>query len=366
MSATRCFWDMTSRAPLSPAARDALMASIDAGWADPTRLYGEARKSQLLLDAAKESIAATLGVRTDEIRFTPSAALARRRAVAGLMPSARQPGSVVASAVEHSALLAAVHTFGHPAVEVGVDSYGMVDVDEFLVACHADTTAACVQIASQEVGTLQPVEAVSEGLAKWGIPLICDATPAAGYIEIPRVWSILTAAPETFGGPSGIGILAVRTGVRWNPSDFADETVSVPLATAAAIALEDSSRQSAHNSARVSELVDLIRTRMSAEIPDCHAVGHPSKRLPHIVTLTCMYVDGETLVRELDRVGFCVASGSACVSDDLLPSHVLAAMGALTHGNIRIGLPWDVTPHDVERFMSELPRIVAETRGRLL
>jgi cysteine desulfurase len=79
-----------------------------------------------------------------------------------------------------------------------------------------------------------------------------------------------------------------------------------------------------------------------------------------------MYVDGETLVRELDRVGFSVASGSACVADDLLPSHVLAAMGALTHGNLRIGLPWDVTLADVERFMLELPRIVAEARGKLL
>jgi len=366
MYVTRCFWDMTSRAPLGLAAKEALLVALDAGWADPTRLYGEARQSQLLLDAAKESIAASLGVRADEIRFTPSVALARRRAVAGLIPAARQPGPVVTSAVEHSTVLGAVQAFGHPAVAVSVDAYGRVDPDEFLAACRPDTTAACLQIANQEVGTLQPVEAVADGLAKLGVPLMCDASPAAGYVAIPPVWSVLTAASETFGGPSGIGILAVRTGVRWNPSDFADEAVSVPLAAAAAIALEESTRQAVQQAVRVSELVDLIRARMAAEIPDCHAVGHPIQRLPHVVTLTCMYVDGETLVRELDRVGFSVASGSACVADDLLPSHVLAAMGALTHGNVRIGLPWSVTLHDVERFMSELPRIVAEARGRLL
>ena len=366
MSPTRCFWDMTSRAPLGAAAREALLAALDAGWADPTRLYSEARQSQLLLDAAKESIATSLGVRADEIRFTPSVALARRRAVAGLVPAERQPGPIVTSAVEHSAIIDAAQAFGRPVVEVGVDEYGQVDPDEFLTAARSDTTAACLQVANQEVGTLQPVEAVASGLARLGIPLVCDASAAAGYIDIPPVWSVLTAAPESFGGPSGIGILAVRTGVRWNPSDFADESTSIPLATAAAIALEDSCRQAAQYATKVSALVDLIRTRVTAEIPDCHAVGHPIQRLPHVVTLTCMYVDGETLVRELDRVGFSVASGSACVADDLLPSRVLAAMGALTHGNLRIGLPWDVTRHDVERFLLALPLIVAEARGRLL
>jgi cysteine desulfurase len=357
---------MTSRAPLGTAAREALLTALDAGWADPTRLYGEARQAQLLLDAAKESIAASLGVRTDEIRFTPSIALARRRALAGLVPVARQPGSVVTSSVEHSAVIDAAVAFGHPVVEVGVDTDGQVNSDDFVAACRPDTTLACLQVANQEVGTLQPVEVVSERLTGLGIPLVCDASAAAGYIKIPPVWSVLTAAPESFGGPSGIGILAVRTGVRWNPSDFADESTSVPLAASAAIALEDSSRQAAEHSLRVSALVDLIRARVNAEIPDCLAVGHPTQRLPHVVTLTCMYVDGETLVRELDRVGFSVASGSACVADDLLPSHVLAAMGALTHGNLRIGLPWDVTLADVERFMLELPRIVAEARGKLL
>ncbi|CAB4907360.1 unannotated protein [freshwater metagenome] len=357
---------MTSRAPLGTAAREALLTALDTGWADPTRLYGEARKAQLLLDAAKESIAASLGVRADEIRFTPSVALARRRALAGLVSVARQPGSVVTSAVEHSAIIDAAQAFGHPVVEVGVGTDGQVNPNDFVAACRPDTALACLQIANQEVGTLQPVEVVSEGIAELGIPLVCDASAAAGYINIPPVWSVLTAAPESFGGPSGIGILGVRTGVRWNPSDFADESTSVPLATAAAIALEDSSRQAAQHATRVSALVDLIRTRVTAEIPDCLAVGHPIQRLPHVVTITCMYVDGETLVRELDRVGFSVASGSACVADDLLPSHVLAAMGALTHGNLRIGLPWNVTIQDVERFMLELPRIVAEARGKLL
>jgi cysteine desulfurase len=319
----------------------------------------------LLLDAAKESVAASLGARADEIRFTPSVTLARRRAVAGLVSATRQSGPIVTSVVEHSAILEAAQAFGRPVVEVGVDEYGQVDADEFLAACRHDATAACLQIANQEVGTSQPVEVVSADLAKLGIPLICDATPAAGHVDIPRVWSVLTAAPESFGGPSGIGILAVRTGVRWNPSDFADEPTSIPLAAAAAIALEVSTREAAQHSAHVSELVDVIRTRVSAEIPDCFAVGHPSQRLPHVVTLTCMYVDGETLVRELDRVGFSVASGSACVAEDLVPSHVLAAMGALTHGNLRLGLPWDVTQDDVERFIRELTRIVAEARGKL-
>ena len=90
--------------------------------------------------------------------------------------------------------------------------------------------------------------------------------------------------------------------------------------------------------------------------------GDPDARLPHIVTFSCLYVDGEALVTELDRAGFSVSSGSACVADTRQPSHVLAAMGALTHGNVRVSLPRDVSSQDVDEFLKVLPPIVARVR----
>ena len=94
-------------------------------------------------------------------------------------------------------------------------------------------------------------------------------------------------------------------------------------------------------------------------------VGDPTNRLPHVVTFSCLYVDGEALTSALDEAGFAVGSGSACTSDALEPSHVLAAMGVLTHGNVRLALPRGTRADDVERFCDVLPGIVADVRGRL-
>ena len=112
-------------------------------------------------------------------------------------------------------------------------------------------------------------------------------------------------------------------------------------------------------------LVARIRERVAATVPDVEVVGDPHDRLPHVVTFSCLYVDGEALLTALDRRGFAVGSGSACTSSTLEPSHVLAAMGVLTHGNVRIALPRGVREEDVDAFLDALPGTVAEVRGAL-
>ena len=111
-------------------------------------------------------------------------------------------------------------------------------------------------------------------------------------------------------------------------------------------------------------MIDRIRSAAAA-IPDTEVVGDPVHRLPHLVTFSCLYVDGEALVHALERRGFGVASGSACTSSTLEPSHVLAAMGALTHGNIRVSLTRDATDAEVDAFCSALPEVVAQLRAEL-
>ena len=129
---------------------------------------------------------------------------------------------------------------------------------------------------------------------------------------------------------------------------------NVPAVLAAAAALQAVVAERDAESARQHALVGRIR-RVVGGLPDVEVVGDPSDRLPHLVTFSCLYVDGEALVTELDRLGFEVASGSACTSSTLEPSHVLAAMGALTHGNVRVSVGPDTTDDDVERFLAVLP-----------
>jgi cysteine desulfurase len=104
---------------------------------------------------------------------------------------------------------------------------------------------------------------------------------------------------------------------------------------------------------------------VAAEVPDVEVVGDPDERLPHLVTFSCLYVDGEALVTALDQRGYGVASGSACTSSTLAPSHVLEAMGVLTHGNVRVSVQRDTTAAQVEGFLDVLPRVVADIRAEL-
>jgi cysteine desulfurase len=138
---------------------------------------------------------------------------------------------------------------------------------------------------------------------------------------------------------------------------------NVPGAVAAAAALRARLAEADELNRRHSTLVDLIRSRIPELVPDVEVVGHPTLRLPHIVTFSCLYVDGEALLTELDKHGFAVSSGSSCTSSTLTPSHVLEAMGVLTHGNIRVSLSRSTTEADVERFLTVVPDVVARVRA---
>jgi cysteine desulfurase len=352
--------DAAAAVPLHPAAREALLAALDDGWADPGRLYGAGRRARLLLDAARESVAATLGARPDEVRFTPSGTVADHCAVTGALAGRRRVGGhVVHSAIEHSAVLHAAA--GADATAVPVDRQGRVDVAAYDAALRADTALACLISASHEVGTVQPVEEVAELCAARGIPLLVDAAQTVGRAPVPQGWSLLTASAHKWGGPPGVGVLAVRTGTRFG-AGLPDGPVNLPAVVAAAVGLEAANAEAAAEDARLRPLVDRIRDRVAADVPDVEIVGDPVDRLPHLVTFSCLYAEGEALLTALDREGFAVSSGSSCTADILEPSHVLVAMGVLTHGNVRVSLHRGTTEADVEGFLDVLPRVVGALR----
>ncbi|MDT7572157.1 MAG: cysteine desulfurase [Actinomycetota bacterium] len=349
--------DAAAGVPLHPTAREALLSALDDGWADPSRLYGSARRARLLLEAAREAVATVLGARPDEVRFTASGTAAVQEAITGALAGRRRTGThVVHSAVEHSAVLHAV-TEG---TSVPVDRYGRVEVDQYAAALRADTALACLISASHEVGTRQPVAAVAEVCARNGVPLLVDAAQTVGRAEIPAGWSLLTASAHKWGGPPGVGVLAVRTGTRFGALRHGVQ--DLPAIVAAAVGLQAAVAESTTEDARLRPLVDRIRTRVAETVPDVEVVGDPVDRLPHLVTFSVLYVDGEALLTALDREGFAVSSGSSCTADTLEPSHVLTAMGVLTHGNVRVSLHRGTTADDIDRFLDVLPRVVADLR----
>ena len=344
------YLDTASTVPLHPAAREVLLAAYDEGWADPSRLHGPGRRARLLLDDARGRVAAVLGVRPDEVLFTSSGTAANRLALHGVLAARARVGShVVASAVEHSSVLKAVPS----ATLVPVDRLGRVAPADFAAALRPDTAVASLQSANHEVGTVQPE--VDTG----GVPLHVDAAQSAGRLELPR-YDLLTASAHKWGGPAGVGVLVVRKGTRWRRTE-AEEFPNVPAIVAAAVALEARAREVVEENSRLSTWVSRIRSEV-ARIPDVEVVGDPDNRLPHVVTFSVLYVDGEALVTELDKCGIAVDSGSACVADTLAPSHVLEAMGVLTHGNVRVSLGRDTTGADVDALLAAIPEVVGALR----
>ncbi|WP_125264101.1 cysteine desulfurase/sulfurtransferase TusA family protein [Streptomyces alboflavus] len=371
------YFDVASAAPLHPVARQALLASLDEGWADPARLYREGRRARMLLDAAREAAAEAVGCRADELVFTPSGTRALHDGIAGALAGRRRVGRhLVVSAVEHSAVLhsAAAHEAAGGAVtEVGVDRAGAVTAAAYAEALHADTALACLQSANHEVGTEQPVAEVAEVCRAAGVPLLVDAAQSLPWGAVDGDWSLLAASAHKWGGPAGVGLLVVRKGVRFAPRGPVDERESgrspgfenIPAIVAAAAALRAVRAEAVAEAARLRELTERIRARVPDLVPDVEVVGDPVRRLPHLVTFSCLYVDGESLLHELDRAGFSVSSGSSCTSSTLTPSHVLTAMGVVSEGNVRVSLPPGTEDAEVERFLEVLPGAVAGVREKL-
>ncbi len=331
----------------------------------------------MLLDAAREAAAEAVGCRADELVFTSSGTRAVHSGVAGVLAGRRRVGRhLIVSAVEHSSVLHSAEAFeadGGTVTRVAVDRTGTVTASSYAEALRSGTALACLQSANHEVGTEQPVAEVASVCREAGVPLLVDAAQSLGWGRVDGDWSVLTGSAHKWGGPSGVGLLVVRKGVRFATQGPADERESgraagfenIPAIVAAVASLRAVRAEADAEAVRLRELTDRIRTRVPSLVPDVEVAGHPTRRLPGVVTFSCLYVDGETLLHELDREGFSVSSGSSCTSSTLTPSHVLRAMGVLSEGNVRVSLPAGAMEADVERFLAVLPEAVAAVREKL-
>ena len=341
-----------------PAARDAWNAAARSGWADPAAIHHPGRQARQLLEAARSSIAASLthlgagAIRPEDVSFAASIDQARSAALAGL------PTPLTLSEVEPLALIEQAGPAGRL---IGVDEVGRVDVLEFSSALAAGGTAV-LQAANPEVGTTQPIADVAAS----GRPLLVDASQAVARMPLPTDWSVLTFGGGDVGAP-GLAVLVRQTGSPWLPPEsrgtgWLGGVPDVPGAVALAMALETLHTSWEAEAARAADAIDAIRSA-AGTLPDVEVVGDPIGRLPHVATFSALYVSGEALVSEFARRGFAVASGSACLLDR--PSHVLAAMGAYTGGNVRVSLPFGFADETVARFIDVLPAVVADTRGAI-
>lgn len=375
------YLDATGGQPLLPSVRAAMEAAWAQGFAEAGRLHHAGRRAGLLLQTARESVAASLGAHPDEVHFAPSVPVGLHALLGSTLTLAAGPGGtgtteaplILTSAVETRAVLDLVSA--HPHRIVGVDRLGHVDLTALqrLGTTDPAPALACIQAANTETGTRQPLDAVAAALP--GTALLTDLTGLLGRSPLPGGWAMGVAGLRDIGGPPGVAVVVVRRGHRWAPPAGATlgwldltggGTPDVAAAVGAATALEALAPVAAAESARLHALTAQLRRRIADDIADVDVVGDPDDRLPHVLCASVLYVDGEALVSELDRLGFAVASGSACVADGSEPSHVLAAMGALTGGNVRISLPFGIGEAAVDRFADAFADVVRALRQRYL
>lgn len=367
MPSSRVFLDSSGRSPITPRTADALAAGLADGWADPTRLTNESRRARALLDGVREAIAAAIGASPAHTHLVPSAHMAAERAITGIAKARRGRTRIVTSAIERKAVLDAAEFAKPGAVDmVPVDSQGHVDLTVLAPLIDSPETAlTLVQHANQEIGTIQRLDEIYALTERAQVPLVVDAGASIGHIEAPEQWDAVLADPADWGAPAGLGVIATRPHTRWLsawPGDsWAPGGVSIPLALASAVALQERLERREATHARLMSLTARIRAELAA-FEGVSVVGDPDHRLPHLVTAAFMYLDGEPVVTRMDKEGFSVGSGSVCGTAAFEPSHVLAALGALTHGNLRIGLHPGVSDDEISRFVATLARVLDEVR----
>lgn len=316
--------------------------------------------------------------------WTASGTEAIHLAVVGAARAAAERGAprrhLVTSAVEHSAVLAAADGLarraGYEVTVVGVDRSGAIDPDEVRAALRPDTLSVHLQHANHEVGVLQPTHEVAHACREIGALLHVDACQTVGQVGVTLEQvgaDLLSASAVKFGGPRGVGLLAIGARGRVAPLLEGDDRQrrrraggeDVAGIAAAAVALRVATDAMERERSAREVVRRHLRTRLPAAVADLEIHGPLADAHPGIVACSALYVNGEALQRELDRAGWAVHSGSSCATTSGEPSHVLVAMGALTHGHVRLGLGPDLTVADADAFVATFADVVEELRGHV-
>jgi cysteine desulfurase len=359
------FLDAAATSPVRREVLEAMWPHLTGDFGNPSSHHGVGESASRALEGARRTVAMVLGCRPAEVVFTSGGTEADNLAVKGIALARPRGRHVVISAVEHPAVVEAAgyleRMHGFEVTTVAVDGTGLVDPDVFAAALRADTTLASVMLANNEVGTVQPVAALAEVARAAGVPLHTDAVQAAGWLELgldALGVDALSLSGHKLGAPKGVGVLAVRRGLRLEPlvhgggqergRRSGTENVAFAVGLATAMTLAEADREAA--AVRTAALRDTFIETVMQRVPDARLTGHPHHRLPSVASFTFGATSGEALLLQLEERGVIVSSGSACAAGSDDPSPVLVAMGidpVLAQTAVRFTFTRDTTAADL-------------------
>ncbi|CUH97415.1 Cysteine desulfurase [Propionispora sp. 2/2-37] len=377
----RIYFDHSATTPVDAEVAKVVMEYMTEKFGNPSSIHAFGREVRKAVEESRERVAALIGASSKEIFFTSGGTEADNWALKGIASANRKKGNhIITSSIEHHAIL---HTCeylekqGFSITYLPVDENARVNVEDVKKAITDQTILISIMFANNEVGTIQPIKEIGEIAREQGIYFHTDAVQAVGHYPIDvgeYNIDLLSMAGHKFYGPKGVGALYIRRGVKIAPGQQggAQErtmragTENVPgivgLGKAAEIAKNNMEKEITH----VSDLKDKLMRGIVEKVPDVKLNGHPELRMPGNVNFSFLYVEGESLLLNLDLKGIAASSGSACTSGSLDPSHVLLAMGLTheaAHGSLRLSLGRYNTEEDIAYCLEVLPEIVERLRS---
>ena len=374
------YFDNNATTPLNPEVYRAMEPFYKDEYGNASSLHAKGRSARNAVDNSRHIIARVLGAGPEDIIFTSGGTESDNLAIKGsCWQNSKKGNHIITSSTEHSAVLATAKYMeenGFKVTFLGVDKYGVVSPDDLKEAITDKTVLVSIMHANNETGTIQPIKDLAKICKDKGVLFHADAVQSFGKLDIDvekMGVDMLSLSAHKIYGPKGIGALYLRKGAKITPLSHGGhhernlragtENVAGIVGLGKAAELSFTNREAKNR--RLISLRDNLHNGIKNSIEDVYLNGHPTQRLPGTVNLSFQYVEGESIMLNLDLTGICVSTGSACTSGTLEPSHVLTAMGIrpdLAQGSIRFSLGEQNTQEEVNKCISVLPEIIKRLR----
>lgn len=376
----KIYMDNASGAPMHPQAIEAMIPFLKDGFGNPSNLHQFGRMTNEAILSARGQVAKLINAKPGEIIFTASGTEANNFALKGILESHKKKGNhIITSEIEHFSILNPLKTLeksGYTVTYVPVDKHGTVNPDDVKKAIKPTTVMVSVMYANGEIGSIEPIREIGVITRESGIVFHTDAVAAVGNIPV-NVADVqvdaLSMSANQFGGPSGIGALYLREGMRILPllhggvqeggRRAGTENIAGIVGMGKAAELANAEMQQRVD--KVGKLRDQLKDGILKTVGNVFLNGHPTNRLPGNLSLCIEFIEGESVLLFLDMQGIAVSSGSACTSRSLKASHVIMATGvdaALAQGTILFSLGINNSDADVQYVLEKLPSIVNRLR----
>lgn len=360
---------------------DKMLPYITENYGNPSAIYSLGQKAKKEIEEARYDIASYFNVNNDEIVFTSCGSESNNMAIKGIVNSYRDRGNhIITTEIEHHSVLDVFKFLEKEGFEVTylpVDKNGIVNIDVLKSSIRKETILVSVMYANNEIGTIQPIKEIGKITTEKNIFFHVDAVQVIGKYRIfPKELGIdlMSFSAHKFHGPKGIGGLYVKRGVKLEKYIHGGKqeknrragTENVAGIIGMAKALEIAYENMDINNKEEQELRDYFEEKILKAIPEIYINAKNVERLPGTTSLTIKYVEGESLLLNLDMKGIAVSSGSACASSDLNASHVLIAIGIPigdAQGTIRISIGKYNKKKELDYVIEELPKIVSKLRS---